>query len=307
MNRLIFACSLLFASGSPAFAWGCEGHKTVALIAQKYLNSKARNTVVTLLKKFPYTPNPNFDCEPRSVAIADAALWADDIRNTRRETAPWHYQDIPITESGENPSKFCPEKGCVTRAIREQLAKLKASGELTEERVEALRYVIHFVGDMHQPLHTSTNDDAGGNCVPIGFFERRTAPNNPEKRSYSPNLHSVWDTELLRRFMQPYSTASAMAERVDLAYRGGRKILQQGTLDDWLREGHKAAIDAVYGKLLPTPEQTRALLTEIRGDSDGEGCGAVLERNAAKNLTVDDRYQQGAEPVILEQLAKAGY
>lgn len=261
-----------------------------------------------MLAQFPYTPVAQFNCEPRSnAALADAALWADDIRNTRRETAPWHYQDIPIHESGEEPSKFCPAEGCVTKAIRDHAAKLKATSELTETRAEALRYVVHFVGDMHQPLHTSTNFDAGGNCVPVGFFDRRTQITNPEKKSFSPNLHSVWDTEILRRFMQPYMSASALAERIDLSFRGGRAAYQKGTLEDWLREGHAASKAVVYGKLLPSPAQTEALIPKLRGEAHAEGCEAITERNAAFNLMIDDRYQQFAEPVVFEQLAKAGY
>lgn len=308
VRRLSLICLLLAATGSPVFAWGCEGHKTVALIARRYLSAKARMGVDALLAKFPYTPVAQFNCEPRSMPIADAALWADDVRNSRRETAPWHYQDIPIDQDGGDPSKFCPAGGCVTKAIREHVAKLKASADLTEERVEALRFVIHFVGDMHQPLHASTNADSGGNCVPMSFFERRTQITNPERKSFSPNLHSVWDTEILRRFMQPYLSASALAERADLAFRNGRANHQEGTLEDWLREGHAIAQSVVYGRLLPSAPQTRALLPKLRGEDQGEGCGpAATERNAAFNLIVDDRYQQFAEPVIFEQIAKAGY
>lgn len=261
-----------------------------------------------MLSQFPYTPVAQFNCEPRSNApLADAALWADDIRNTRRETAPWHYQDIPINESGEDPSRFCPAGGCITKAIREHVAKLKATPELTDVRAEAVRYIVHFLGDLHQPLHTSTNFDAGGNCVPVSFFERRTQATNAERKSFSPNLHSVWDTEILRRFMQPYMSAGALAERIDLSYRSGRAAFQKGSLEDWLREGHSISKAVVYGKLLPSSEQTEALIPKLRGDAHAEGCESIAERNAGFNLTIDDRYQQFAEPVVYEQLAKAGY
>lgn len=299
---------LLLVTAAPGFSWGCEGHKTVALIARRYLSAKARAGVDALLAKFPYTPVAQFNCEPRNSPMADASLWADDIRNTRRETAPWHYHDIPITDPGEDPGKFCPPGGCVTKAIREQTAKLKTSPELTQERAEALRYVIHFIGDMQQPLHASTNFDAGGNCVPISFFERRTQMTNAERKSFSPNLHSVWDTEILRRFMQPYTSAVSLAERADVTFKKARASYQEGTLEDWLREGHALSKAVVYGKLFASPRKNAELLPKLRGEEQGEqGCSAITERNATFNLAVDDRYQQWAEPVVFEQIAKAGY
>jgi hypothetical protein len=307
ITRIFGVLALLVCTSIPALAWGCEGHKTVALIARRHLTPKARTQVDALLARFPYNPVANFNCEPRNSPMADASLWADDIRNARRETAPWHYQDIPMGDSGENPAQFCPNEGCVTRAIREQIAKLKGSTELTEERAEALRYVLHFVGDMHQPLHATTNNDAGGNCVPVNFFERRTNPNNPEKRSYSPNLHSVWDTEILRRFLYPFVSATAMADRLDIAFRGSRQQLSAGTLEEWLREGFEHSKAVVYGKLTPTASQSAELIAQLKGEAEQSGCQGLAERNAARNITIDDRYQQAAEPVIMEQLAKAGY
>src|SRR5580692_5237422 len=188
----------LFAT-SPVFAWGCKGHQTIALIAEKHLSSEARQLLETLLKENPIDPQLKRYCGlfPSS-QLADSSTWPDDIRSTAKN-GPWHYIDIPRGAPRVPLASFCGESGCVTQAIAEQLAILKDPQADPRKRADAARYVIHFVGDLHMPLHASTNNDEGGNCVPVRFFRRDPREHN---HSYTPNLHSVWDTAILERDME---------------------------------------------------------------------------------------------------------
>ena len=115
---------------------------------------------------------------------------ADQIRMQRPETAPWHYVNIPIHPAPDEPSDYdatrdCPNDACVVAKI-EQFERVLADRQVSQrQRLEALKYLVHFVGDVHQPLHTSNDHDRGGNEVPVTFMGRQT------------NLHAVWDTGII--------------------------------------------------------------------------------------------------------------
>ena len=120
---LVFLAAL--STGSPLFAWGCKGHQTVALIAERYLAPEARQYLESLLRDNPIDAGltrycGNFD----GSLFADGSTWPDDVRNTRKNGA-WHYIDIPRDASRRPIESFCGDSGCVTRAITDQLAILK--------------------------------------------------------------------------------------------------------------------------------------------------------------------------------------
>ncbi len=179
---------LMGSLGVPtANAWGCKGHQTVALIAEKHLTPEARELVLKLLSENPIDPQLKRYCGSAvSDAMGDASTWADDVRGERKN-GPWHYIDIPRGAPRGSLEGFCGKEGCVVSAIAEQVAILKDKSANGAKRAEAVRYIIHFVGDLHQPLHSTTNADEGGNCVPVKYFRRE-----PHERGhgFSPNLHS---------------------------------------------------------------------------------------------------------------------
>ena len=119
--------------------------------------------------------------------LADAATWADEIRRERRHTSPWHYVNVPISEPHYN-ARFCdPRTGCVV-AKAEQMRRVLADSSLPKsERREALRFFVHFVQDLHQPLHVGENHDKGGNDLQVRFFNRGS------------NLHRVWDSSMIEK------------------------------------------------------------------------------------------------------------
>jgi hypothetical protein len=302
----VFVLSFLAVVSFPsqARAWGCEGHRVVALLAEKHLTPHALEMVKKILAESPIDASLSRYCKPGATdALVDASTWPDDMRGLQPETAPWHYVDIPLGTRRRDVEKFCdPKQGCVTRAIRDELAVLRSANSNPKDRADALRFLIHFVGDLHQPLHAATNNDEGGNCVPVAFFDLAPELRNPRTESYAPNLHGVWDTNILAKATNG-KTADEVAADLDTAFSKKIAGWQKGSpnIDAWAWESYKLAAKNVYGKLpmriateTPQPVKTCA---------DDNHVGA---RNLKLNEHLDDPYQSMAAPVVRQQVAKAG-
>ncbi len=212
------ALAFLLWTAPSADAWGCKGHQTVALIAEKHLTPEARQLVQKLLGHNAIDPKLKRWCGNATTDLmVDASTWPDDVRNERKN-GPWHYIDIPRGKHKGELDEYCGTEGCVTRAIEEQRAILKDKSADLVKRAEAIRYLIHFVGDMHQPLHAINNADSGGNCVAVKYFRHEPLlnPLHPEHEDYSPNLHQIWDTEIVERDMEisnPHRYADELDEK----------------------------------------------------------------------------------------------
>lgn len=238
--RMIVVCSVLLASAfalPPARvrAWGPSGHRIVALVAAQHLTPRARRQVAEIL-----------DGE----TLDEVALWADDVRNERPETAQWHFVNLPETAARFSRQRDCPDTadgqpGCAITAIERHRAVL--TGAADGDRAEALKFIVHFVGDMHQPLHVSFKDDRGGNNIKVTFFGRGS------------NLHKVWDSGIIGRaglsdedFAAELEAAlrgqSGDEEFAELDDATRRKIdrMQAGTLDGWANESFALAKSNAY-------------------------------------------------------------
>jgi len=293
---------LLLALGArPAWPWGCDGHEIVASIASRHLGPAATRQVAALIGHPSAVIFVSRRCDVVGLEpLADVSTWADDIRSVVPTTAPWHFLDIPRgTSPTASVTELCPPAGCVTRAITEQLAILADAGRTTQERANALMYVVHFVGDVHQPLHCTTNRDRGGNCVPVDFFGQ---PSRPDPQSahgdWRPNLHSVWDTDLVKKAMVG-ATVQQHAQALDARFADRIASWQHGTPETWAKESNRIADEVVYGKLpVPLPVEPGDV---VRCDEDH-----VSERWRAYHEKLDQPYADAAIPVVDEQLAKAG-
>jgi hypothetical protein len=169
-------------------------------------------------------------------------------------------------------------------------------------RADALRFVIHLVGDMHQPLHCTTNNDMGGNCVPVQFFEAAPIVSNPTYETYRPNLHAVWDFGIIQH-MKGSTSTEQWAASLDHQFAARLEAWQKASinLDEWAWENHQQAETAVYGRLpVPVPvEKPEAV----------KGCSAdnhVAHRMLNLHEHVSQQYVDAVVPVIDEQIAKAG-
>src|SRR5579864_2502476 len=296
--------AFLFCTPSSAWAWGCEGHQVIALIAERNLTAHALEMVNQILHGSPIDPILSRYCkEAPDDAMADASTWADDIRASRPDTAPWHYVDIPLGTSRREIAQFCPlPESCVTQAITAQLAVLRSPGSDPRKKAEALRFVIHFVGDVHQPLHAATNDDQGGNCVPVAFFDALPQLRNPETESYAPNLHGVWDTNILERATSG-KTVDQVAFELEQSFRKKIARWQTGTLDvdAWAWESYQIASKQAYGRLpAHIPLETPRAITSCADDNH------VSTQMLGLNERLEKPYQKMAVLVVRERLAQAG-
>jgi len=282
-----------------AQAWGCKGHQTVALIAEKHLTPETRQWVEKLLSENPIDPKLNRYCGGAvRDAMADSATWADDVRGERKN-GPWHYIDIPRGSKRGPIEPFCGAAGCVTKALSEQLAILKDKNAEAAKRADALRYVIHFVGDLHQPLHTTTNADEGGNCVPLKYFRRNAHEHN---HSFSPNLHSIWDTAIPERDAEG-ADSSEYADMLDALFAADIEGWQKAGIhvEDWVWEGYDFAESVVYGDL--TPKIAIEPNVAVHSCSDDNNIG---ERLLRQNIVAGEAYQEKAAPVAEKRIAEGG-
>src|SRR5260221_8184569 len=200
-RSLVCAALMLFTAGrSSAFAWGCDGHRAVAMIAERLLPAAALSAARAVLAASPVDPHLKRGCPPApDDAIADVATWADDYRNDHPETFGWHFANIPrvFPSATANPATACVNGNCSIDAIVPQFHSLQHSTHAAD-KADALRFLIHIVGDLHQPLHSTSNGDRGGNCVPVTYFGQEPQQ-NPNGADYSPNLHGIWDSSMIRR------------------------------------------------------------------------------------------------------------
>ena len=222
---LAFGAFVIVLPLTPALAWGVEGHAVVADIAEARLTESARRQVHALL-----------DADGKT-SLDQIASWADMVRMQRRDTGPWHYVDIPLEADRYDPARDCPDGQCVVAKIADFQKVLAASNTVTPERVEALKWVVHFVGDVHQPLHAEDHDDKGGNEVPVAGFGKRA------------NLHSIWDTDFIE---QDDPDASDLTKRLNARITAAQiRDWEASQPADWANESHRIAQEVGYG-MLPT-------------------------------------------------------
>ena len=143
-----------------AFGWGYEGHEVIGLIAEHYMTGEALKRAGQILE---------------GSAIDGIASWADDYRRDHRETGPWHYIDIPLADSRIDIVHECPDGQCVIAQTERFLTVLKDPRADKAAKAEALKFVVHFVGDLHQPLHDEDNSDKGGNERHV-IFDGKASP-----------------------------------------------------------------------------------------------------------------------------------
>lgn len=157
MNWLLAAIVLGALAPSHAQAWGSEGHRVVAEIAEQYLEPATRDQVRALL------------AIENATSLAAVSTWADQVRPQRRVTAPWHYVDIQVGDAKYDAPRDCPANNCLIAKIDEFTKVLADRSAAPTLRLEALKFVVHFIGDLHQPFHVADNHDRGGNEVIVTF------------------------------------------------------------------------------------------------------------------------------------------
>jgi nuclease S1 len=257
----VLALALVLAGSTRIAAWGQSGHHIVARIALAFMTPDATRAATDILAGDDFVA---------------ASTWADEIRPSRPETANWHFVDIPYGADAYDAARDCSatEKGdCVIAEIARARAAIVDASLSADARKESLKFLIHFVGDLHQPLHDVDDHDRGGNDVHTSVAGYTSPRGNP-------NLHSVWDSVLIgqRHLDEDAYLALLLAD------------LREHPIDAapidvvaWSNEAHAIARTAVY--------------TYAGFSADGPSPDAVA---------LDDAYQQHAAPIIDRQLERAG-
>ena len=247
--------SALLTSCTQVFAWGDEGHEIVGLIAAHFLTPEVKQQVDAML---------GADTDGLTTHdVAAEATWADKFRDSDRNTTKvhynqthnWHFVDIelaqPDLDSACNghppvpsgtPASLGPEVDCVVDKIDEFAAELQAGNTSPAERLAALKFLLHFVGDIHQPLHASDDHDQGGNAKRVSA-----------KGFKAGNLHHFWDTEFVQQLgTDPQTVANQLIGRISNA---DATQWSAGTPSDWALESFQVAKTGVSGTL-PAPTTT---------------------------------------------------
>jgi S1/P1 Nuclease len=273
MKKTISLFLLLAFSSIQVFAWGPKGHQVVGDVARARLSDAARKNVVALLG--------NDD-------LAAVSVWADDVKSQRPESYGWHFVDIQKSSDGFSQPRDCYQPNekypysmtdhhnCVVDRInmfRDVLANKNAP---QQDRIEALKFLVHFVGDIHQPLH-AIDEARGGNDIHVVEF------GSTQCGKYLCNLHYEWDIGLIehtgRSEAEYVSYVQQLAKANHLETRAG------GTPEDWANESFNiakkilikdgAAVDEGYYKAnIATIDERLALgglrLAKLLNDTLGE-------------------------------------
>ncbi len=258
-----------------ALGWGAEGHRVTGLMADDMLTPKARIAVGQLLD---------------GGALVDAVLFADIYREVLKREVPgsdkWHYDNIPVC--GKLAEKYCEDGHCASAQIPKQFAILADKSKTKDERALALKFLIHMVGDIHQPLHAADDYDLGGGRKTI-FMPSGTVPRN---------LHIAWDVDLVKLLIRGMSETDFAKQLIkDHQKDFGRWM--RGSPVSWIMDSHGISKRLAYGKL---PGFTCG-----EADANGKQMGVYEGKpwgDTAVMLTED--YVKGAVGVLPVLLARAG-
>jgi hypothetical protein len=283
-TALLILPLLVAAPIKRAKAWGDEGHRIIGRIALPLLTPRARTQVDALLAADVDTLTaPDFVSR-----TTWADRWRDSDRNSTKirytATQQWHFVDVelaapdiaqacagPALPAGI-PASDGPAQDCVLDKVQQFAAELADPSTTQPERVLALKYLLHFTGDLHQPLHAADNHDRGGNDVLVLYGRHRVAS----------RLHAYWDTAVVQRIgRDEEAVATALVE----AFGDRRSRWESGQPTDWAQGSFAVARDVAYA--LPS--------------------ATVPDEHGTPAYALDDAYGARAEEAARQQLAKAGF
>ena len=270
MIRRYLILLILFLAPAPASAWWEYGHETVARVAELSVRPATRVALRRLLAQSALLDTPT--CPART--IEDAAYWPDCVKTLGDRFSyafSWHYQNVDVCRPYDKTAS-CRDGHCVSAQI-ERNARLLADRTVpVRERLQALAFLVHFVGDLHQPLHAGDRSDRGGNDFPVAYGV--IAGRN--------NLHATWDGYIAERGIStpPADAAGILADYSDAE----RASMREGKVEDWERESWEVAREYAYGAVLADP------------------CGPV----PAERPVITEEITRRLIPIVRRQVARGG-
>jgi hypothetical protein len=265
--KFIFTLAVCFFAHSTLWAWGAVGHKTIAFIAQDRLTPEAWKAVHEIL-------GPSKD-------LVSVCTWADTIAHVRPETAPWHYIQVNVRyeQNRYDLSGVCRDHQCVVDQIEKDEEVLRNRWTSHSEKRDALKFLVHFVGDVHQPLHCAEDNDRGGNEKWFRYYGSAKHPN----RFTWVNLHGFWDNLVEPRAKE---NPRRLATRLEQSLTEDQiTSWQDGTPKDWAYESFQIARDNIYSEL---------------------PAGPLLKKNRWGMDLPQDYYTDRMKKIVNERLLKAG-
>jgi hypothetical protein len=251
-GKLALIVSLAAVASATLQAWGFQGHRLVAMIAEARLTPLAQKNVTWLLD---------------GRRLADVSIWADDYLSGNYQTSFWHYVNIPIGAASYDRDRDCPRqpgiaagtrhdrwRDCVVDRIPYVQQQLANPGLDRADRAVALKFLVHFVGDLHQPFH-ALGVERGGNGILVTVFGSPTCGGTPAAPTPC-NLHHVWDTALIAH--RKLGDAEYVAALEALIVSAGLATRPRGTPADWAMQSvalakaallpQKGVVDEAYFK-----------------------------------------------------------
>ncbi len=189
--------------------WGKNGHRVTGKIAEKHLTRKTKKCIDKLLK---------------GQSLAFVSTFADEIKSDRNYNKyySWHYVNMELNQTYEEAKKN--PKGDLVTGIDTCIAVLKNKNSSDEDKAFHLKLLVHFIGDLHQPLHIGRYEDKGGNSVQVQWFGKGT------------NLHKVWDEHMIDDYKMSYTDLAENSEELSKAQIA---IIKKGSIIDWVNEVHE--------------------------------------------------------------------
>lgn len=281
---LLFLLALTHLLTAPrAWSWGREGHHIVARIAARNLKPETRKKLAAILG----TNDAGLE-----EAMAAASTWPDEIDRAKTGTFNWHFVDVPVNAPFAI-GDLCAKHDCVIDRITEMAARLRnnqmdftlaAPPEPSRSmKSQEVAFLIHFVGDLHQPLHGSDNSDRGGNC------ERVQPPLEHADGTKSNVLHFIWDVDEVLTVMKVLGSEESTAAALYRRFQRGERV-PQGNALEWTRESYQLARENIYQKLR-IPKYVAPL-----GQCDPR----------VQPVTIDQAYLNSNEKIVERRLLEAG-
>jgi nuclease S1 len=259
-----------------AWGWGGDGHRIVAIVAADNLTQAAQSHVANIL---------GVPTDQVATAMEAASIRPDsEFREEDRSTAPWHFIDICLKDRRTDVAARCPGDNCVTGKIDEYSKRLKERNYDRWGAAGDLAFLIHFVGDIHQPLHAANDADRGGNCVMVDSHPR------------AKDLHAAWDTTIVRRL--EYSIDSGRPETTARTLE--QTYAAEKTLDSWM-PGHTDDVAWESNQIARSDIYAALQIPVEPCDPPAAVCSNEPE------VSLSSGYMDHAETVAGHQLAKAGF
>ena len=188
--------------------WGKTGHRVVAEVASKYISKNTRISLDEILQ---------------GQSLAYVSTYADEIKSDKKYSKynAWHYANLNLNETYQ--SSYKNPNGDIVKAIKKCTEILKSKFSTKKEKQFYLKLLVHFVGDLHQPLHLGKKEDKGGNDIYITWFGKKS------------NLHRLWDSDIIDSSKFSFSELSRNLPAISIEKR---KKITSGSLDSWIQETH---------------------------------------------------------------------